>query len=174
MSSISFSINGENIQHVKRNITCNQGKRWMYLGFQEGFKKQFDGKYICFSFPEGCGLFGFLILQGYLYYPHHSALSLGYTVTKQLLPADWSAFHSAREATLTSVSASTALSSNSVMVFLTPSCTRIPKLCTMGSESSTGRRVIWKVWVTYNDRKVQVGHLSPEPTGVEGGCPLLS
>lgn len=71
MSSTSFSINCEKIQHVKRNVTCNQGKRWMYLGFQEGFKKQFDRKYICFSFPEGCGLFGFLILQGYLYYPHH-------------------------------------------------------------------------------------------------------
>lgn len=50
----------------------------------------------------------------------------------------------------TSVSASIAFSSNSVMVFLTPSCTCMPRFCTRGRESCTGWRVMWKVCVTYN------------------------
>lgn len=54
---------------------------------------------------------------------------------------------------LTFVSASVALSSNSVMVFLTPSWTLIPRLCTTGKESSTGFMVMSNVWLTWNRRK---------------------
>lgn len=65
----------------------------------------------------------------------------------------------------TSVSVSAALSSNSVMVFLIPSCTRIPGLCTIGNESSTGLMVILKVWLTCwrkEIKNIQIGpHLMP-------------
>lgn len=54
---------------------------------------------------------------------------------------------------LTFVSASVALSSNSVMVFLTPSWTLIPRLCTTGKESSTGFMVMSNVWLTWIRRK---------------------
>lgn len=57
------------------------------------------------------------------------------------------------ESCLTSVSASVALSSNSVMVFLTPSWTLIPRLCTTGKESSTGFMVMSNVWLTWGRRK---------------------
>ena len=52
----------------------------------------------------------------------------------------------------TSVSLSTAFRSNSVISFLTPSCTVKPLLITKGISSSTGVMVMVNLWVTCNDK----------------------
>lgn len=51
---------------------------------------------------------------------------------------------------LTLVSASVAFNSNSVIIFRTPSCTRIPWFSRTGRELSTGRTVITNSCITWN------------------------
>ena len=106
-------------------------------------------------------MFWFLVLWGCLYYfQPHPRPTLGIYCHKA---TGISLDKRGQGSTPTSVSASTALSSNSVMVFLTPSCTRIPKFCTWGSASSTGRRVMRKVWVTCRVKKCRWAACPQQP-----------
>lgn len=142
----------------------------MCAGFQKGSKSSVNADAF-FSFPEGC-----VVSSGFQ--------SFRDTRTSLILSpqdAQWQSDHWRQVASrsrspgsaLTSVPAATALSSDSVMVFLTPSCTRIPRLCTTGSTSAAGRMVMWKVSVTWQGRKGQVGG-TPVPSRTQGRCSLLS
>lgn len=139
--------------HVKRILTCNQGRGWMFLGFQKEIKNHLISNVLASLFQKTWYLWS-LSLQGCMCQPYHLPYPQDAQAQSNRCPPICLSFSQRTwGSTLTSVSASTALSSNSVMVFLTPSWTCIPMFCTTGSESSTGRRVMWKVWVTYNGRE---------------------